>query len=122
MTSGGLLVAVAPKRAGEIDGRQVGRLDPLFKGLAHIKETQVVQVARDRLVVNIVPEAGYSQETGAMLMEALKVRVGQRMHIEMQFLSQIPRTSSGKFRAVVSELGRAATVLQAQVVSEAANG
>jgi phenylacetate-CoA ligase len=87
-----------------VDGRRVGRLDPLFKGLDGIKETQIVQVAPDRIVVNIVPDEDYAPEVGRSLANALKMRVGHDMDVELRFLDRIPRTSSGKFRAVVSQL------------------
>lgn len=86
------------------DGRQIGRLDPLFKGLDGIKEAQIVQVALDRLIVNLVPANDYSPDTGVKLRAALQRRVGDGMQVELKLLSHIPRTAAGKFRAVVSEV------------------
>lgn len=86
------------------DGRRVGRLDPLFKGLTGIKETQIVQLGYDRMVVNIVPDRGYTAEIAESLIASLKLRVGQDMQVELCLMDQIPRTSSGKFRAVVSKI------------------
>lgn len=86
------------------DGRQIGRLDPLFKGLRGIKEAQIVQVELDRIVVNLVRADDYAPSVGAELIQALQRRVGSDMHVDLEFLSHIPRTSSGKFRAVVSQL------------------
>lgn len=86
------------------DGRQVGRLDPLFKGLSGIKEAQIVQVALDKVIVNLVKAADYQSSTSASLVEALQRRLGSDMQVELNFISHIPRTASGKFRAVISEL------------------
>lgn len=86
------------------DGRQIGRLDPLFKGLDGIKETQLVQTAPNQIIVNLVRTADYTASTGDKLVEALKARVGYDMHVELHFLEHIPRTAAGKFRAVISKL------------------
>lgn len=88
------------------DGRRIGRLDPLFKGLTGIKEAQIVQVAPTRLEVNIVRDSAYDPSVGVRLVEALTLRVGRDMQIELCFLGRIPRTASGKFRSVVSRLPR----------------
>lgn len=86
------------------DGRRIGRLDPLFKGLTGIKEAQIVQVAPNRLEVNLVRDNAYDPSVGARLVEALSLRVGRDMQIELRFLERIPRTAAGKFRSVVSRL------------------
>lgn len=87
-----------------VDGRRIGRLDPLFKGLSGIQEAQIVQLALDRIIVNIVPTDQYAEEIGNSLIEALKLRVGRDMNVELCLLERIPRSASGKFRAVVSKM------------------
>lgn len=88
-------------------GRRIGRLDPLFKGLSGIQEAQIVQLTREHVVVNLVPTHDYSEETGNTLLDALQRRVGCDMKIELRFLDRIPRSASGKFRAVVSKVSAA---------------
>jgi phenylacetate-CoA ligase len=93
------------------DGRRIGRLDPVFKGDMPIREAQIVQDTLDRLVVRIVPAAGYTARTGDEVRARLRDRVGD-MRIEIETLEAIPRTANGKFRAVVSNVavrGSAAT-------------
>lgn len=89
------------------DGRRIGRLDPLFKGLQGIKEAQIVQVGHGDIVINIVRTPQYTPDVGASLTHALKLRVGDDMNVDLRFLDQIPRSSSGKFRAVVSRITKA---------------
>lgn len=88
------------------DGRQVGRLDPVFKGIPErvINEAQIAQVARDRVVMRYVP--GEAFDAGALdtVQAELEGRLGPLVRVEMKRVGHIPRTSSGKFRAVVSEL------------------
>lgn len=96
------------------DGRQIGRLDPLFKGLTGIRETQLIQTAQDHIIVNLVRTADYVPSTAGALVKALKARVGQDMHVELRFPDHIPRTATGKFRAVISELDRPVSIKDRQ--------
>jgi phenylacetate-CoA ligase len=88
------------------DGRHVGRLDPVFKGIPErvINEAQIAQIARDRVVMRYVP--GEAFDIGALdtIQAELESRLGPLVRVEMKRVGHIPRTSSGKFRAVVSEL------------------
>jgi len=86
------------------EGNRVGRLDPIFKGLAAIRETQIVQESLERLVVRIVPGKGFDLSMAERVVAELRKRVGERIGIEVEILQEIPRTRAGKFRAVVSHL------------------
>lgn len=88
------------------EGNQVGRLDPIFKGLSAIRETQIVQEASGALTVNIVPAEGYGRHTADDLVSQLRKRVGQRIQIDVQVVADIPRTAAGKFKTVVSRLSK----------------
>ena len=87
------------------DGRRVGRLDPVFKSDLHIQEAQIVQEQADTLTVRLVPGQGFSDEDGRRLIHELSLRVGD-MHISLEPVEHIERGANGKFRAVVSRLGR----------------
>jgi len=84
------------------DGRRVGRLDPVFKGLVSIKEAQIVQTDLDTIVLKIVPGANYNRQEADVVVGELKKRLGNQVAIEVQVVQEIPRTSSGKFRAVIT--------------------
>lgn len=86
------------------EGNRVGRLDPIFKGLTSIKETQIVQETRERLTMNIVPDKGYHPGVAEALVGELRKRVGQTIQVDVQILDSIPRTKAGKFKAVVSRV------------------
>src|SRR5690606_34250288 len=58
------------------DGRQVGRLDPVFKGGMHLLEAQIVQVALDEIHVRVVPAAGYSAADAGLIASRLRDRLG----------------------------------------------
>jgi phenylacetate-CoA ligase len=84
-------------------GQKIGRLDPVFKGLSGIKEAQIIQHSLKRLEVRIVKFESCSIDTSKII-KLIKDRVGDDFTIEIRYVSSIPRTSSGKFRAVISKI------------------
>ena len=86
------------------DGRSIGRLDPIFKGLVAIKETQIIQKDLGNIVVKIVRDKGYNEKSGGTLVHELKKRIGDGANISIEYVESIPRTSSGKFRSVISHV------------------
>ena len=87
------------------DGRTVGRLDPVFKMGLNIREAQIVQKSVEHVVIRFVPDVGYSDTDGQHLRQSLQARIGA-CHIALEPVEHIERTRSGKFQAVVSEVGR----------------
>jgi phenylacetate-CoA ligase len=85
------------------DGRRIGRLDPVFKANLPMIEAQIVQERLDRVRVRYVPAPGYSASAGSSLADRLRDRMGD-VEVVLEEVERIPRTSRGKFRAVVCEL------------------
>lgn len=86
-----------------VDGRAVGRLDPVFKSRLPIHEAQITQEALDRVRVRYVPAGGFSSADGQSLIERIRERMGPVI-VVLEEVATIPRTANGKFRAVVCEL------------------
>ena len=84
------------------DGRSIGRLDPIFKGLTAIKETQIIQETIGTIIVKIVRDSGYNEKSADNLVRELKKRIGMDTKVVIEYVERIPRTSSGKFRSVIS--------------------
>jgi phenylacetate-CoA ligase len=84
------------------DGRSVYWLNPVFYGVP-IRESQIIQEEIDQLRVLVVPAPGFRPETARSIVERLQARVGQ-VQVEIESVESIPRTSGGKFRAVVNRL------------------
>lgn len=83
------------------DGRKIGRIDHIFKGLSGIKEAQVIQTDMNRCVVKVVAqEKEFSQITKEITMN-LKKRTFSGMNVEVEFVRQIPKGPNGKFRSVM---------------------
>lgn len=86
------------------DGGWVGRLDPVFKGLHGVREAQIIQEWITEVRVLVVPESDFSFEVKSLLVQNLKGRLGQRVRVRVEIVDAIPRTSSGKFRSVISKV------------------
>jgi phenylacetate-CoA ligase len=86
------------------DGRRIGRMDHIFKDTLEIKEAQIYQPSIERIVVRLVPRAGFDKEAQRALERELRRRVGDDLEIAYEIVDAIPRLPSGKFRAVVSEV------------------
>ncbi len=85
------------------DGRQVGRLDPVFKGDLPVREVQIIQKSLDRVLVKLVPSSGYDHRAEASLKARMHEYLGD-IEIDCQAVDAIPRGPNGKFRSVVCEL------------------
>lgn len=87
------------------DGRLIATGDEIFSGVAGVVEGQVVQEDFEEFVVKVVVARGYGLEQERQLQEALRRRVGA-VKVEVRVVDALERTSSGKFRPVVSRLAR----------------
>jgi phenylacetate-CoA ligase len=83
------------------DGRSVGRLDHLFKGVEGILEAQIRQDRLDAIAVLIVPSPTFNDRTREILQSNARYRLGDRIGLEIQLVDSIPRTRNGKFKGVV---------------------
>lgn len=85
------------------DGRRIGRLDTIFKKDLGIIEAQIVQEEVDRFTINVVPDITFNDRTKADLVSGLMERVGD-VQVNVVLVDRVPRTSMGKFRAVISKV------------------
>lgn len=83
-------------------GRRFGRLDHLFKDTPAVREAQLVQASPDKLTVRIALRPG--TECPAGLGRQIRTRLGDELEVAVEIVDAIPRTASGKFRFVISEV------------------
>jgi len=86
-----------------IDGRRIGRLDPLFKGDLPVQEAQIVQESLDQVRIRYVPASDFRPDHESVIVKRLQARMG-RVKVVMEPMSEVPRGPNGKFRAVISNL------------------
>jgi phenylacetate-CoA ligase len=75
-----------------------------FKPLEWVQESQIIQERIDLLLIKIVRRGDYGDSDSARLISAMQERVGPGMRIALEFVTEIPRTKSGKFRWVISKI------------------
>ena len=91
------------------DGRRVGRLDPIFKAVASLLETRIVQDAPDHVTLEVVLQDPLPDAERRTLIRELANRLGPLMKIDLVEVPSIPRTASGKLRTVVNLVHKTAT-------------
>ena len=85
------------------DGREVGRLDPVFKGDLPVHEVQLIQESLESIRVRYVPAPGFSSASAHSIAERLQQRLGP-VRVELEAVDRIPAGPNGKFRAVISNV------------------
>ena len=83
-----------------VDGRVIGRLDPVFKARLPIHEAQIIQEALAVIRVRYIPAHDFTQADGASLIERIRQRMGN-VEVILEEVQAIPRTGNGKFKAVI---------------------
>jgi len=90
-----------------VDGRRIGRLDPVFKVRLPIREAQIIQESLSKIRVLVVPDDGFSNSAANEIIEQIQARLG-KIEVVTEPVEKIPRTANGKFQAVRSKLSRQA--------------
>jgi phenylacetate-CoA ligase len=88
------------------DGRRLVRFHGIFVDQPHIREGQIIQEALDRIRVKIVPAAGFNESDKADVVRRVQGRLGSSVTVLVEPVDSIPRTSRGKFQAVINQMGR----------------
>lgn len=86
------------------DGRQMVRFHGIFINLPSVIEGQVVQHTYDSFSVNVVASGRLERSDMHLIITRMKSQLGIEVNIEVKQVEFIPRTSNGKFKAVISEL------------------
>ncbi len=84
------------------NGTKIGRLDHIFKELTNIMESQIIQNKDLSLNILIVPSEDFSDADRNKLYYELNSRFKDILYFEVNVVNKIPRTKSGKLRAVIS--------------------
>ncbi len=87
------------------DGRLIkgGPLES-FLGINAVEKSQIIQEARDRIVVKIVPAEGYSRADCDRIVAGFATVLGSEVKIVVELVDDIPLTATGKHPFVVSRV------------------
>lgn len=88
------------------DGRQLVRFHGIFVNQPHVREGQVIQETLDRIRVKVVPVNGFGTADMQNIVSRIQQRLGTAVQVVVEPVDSIPRTASGKFKAVISLLPR----------------
>lgn len=86
-----------------VDGKRIGRLDPVFKGDLSVCEAQIIQEKLGSVQVRYVPAANFTPKAGQSLVNRIQARMGP-IEVILKKVDAIPRGANGKFRAVICNL------------------
>lgn len=89
------------------DMRPLGRLDHIFKSDMNLKEAQIIQNTIGEVIIRIVPDNKFDlEQVKSKIINAFRDRVGNSLDIEIEVCEYIERNNNGKFKFVVSNIGR----------------
>jgi phenylacetate-CoA ligase len=87
------------------DGRVMVRFHGVFTDHQGLRASQVVQEKKDWIILRLVTDSSYSQEISEPIMiQRVQSQLGSDLKVSFEYLAEIPRTSSGKIKAVISKL------------------
>jgi len=69
-----------------------------------IKEFQIIQKRKDKLLIKLVKGSDYSDEDFSLYLHIIRKHVGEEMKIDVEFVKSIQLTGSGKHRPTISEV------------------
>jgi phenylacetate-CoA ligase len=104
-----------------LDGKRVGRMDPVFKGDLSIREAQIIQESLSTIKIRYVPDERFSTGVFSKLTERICHRLGN-VSVVFEEVSEIPRTKRGKFQAVVCQLSIQQRMAIENVTNQKKNG
>ncbi len=88
------------------DGRQLVRFHGIFVNQPNVCEGQIIQEALDRIRVKIVPTPEFNETDVADIIARVQQRLSDEVQVIVEPVTKIPRTQSGKFKAVISLLDK----------------
>ena len=76
----------------------------ILRALAGVAEFKIVQHAVDRVEVQVVPNARWSQDMARAAEQGIQARLGREVGVEVRLVDAIPPEASGKYRYVSSRV------------------
>lgn len=85
------------------EGREMVRFG-IFADQPNVLEGQIVQETLTRIRIRVVPTDRFGPNDVAQIVARVKRRLGPQVEVAVETVSHIPRTSTGKFQAVISHV------------------
>ena len=88
------------------EGTKIMRFDYLFKDQKEIKECQVIQNKLGEIIFKIVKRDHFNLNHEKLLIADVRKWISPTISIKIEFVQEIEKTLTGKFKAVVSNIKR----------------
>jgi len=75
-----------------------------FESFSKIKELQIVQKEKGKIIMRIIPETNYSQKNEDEIIVKIKNVVEDELEIYFEYVTQIARTKRGKYKFLIQEM------------------
>ena len=87
------------------EGNKILRFDYVFKDTTSVIEAQIVQKELESIIIRIVKRNDYNNEKmEALLKKEVNSKISKLLKVSFEYVNEIERESTGKFRAVKSYL------------------
>jgi phenylacetate-CoA ligase len=86
------------------EGTKIMRFDYIFKDTVNVREAQVVQKELGRIQIRIVKRPDYRISDEKYILSEIKSKISRKLKVDFEYVPEIEREKSGKFRAVKSLL------------------
>lgn len=87
------------------DGRHMVRFHGIFINHPGLVASQVVQEKINLIILRLVTNSSYSKKISEPIMiQRIQSQLGSDLRVSFEYLNELPRTSSGKIKAVISNL------------------
>lgn len=86
------------------DGKYIGRLDHIFKSAQHIRNAQIEQINKKKLIVRIVKSDYFNHAIEKNILKELRERIGNEMEVYFDYVLEIPKKSNGKYCFIIQRL------------------
>lgn len=87
------------------DGRVMVRFHGVFIDHHGLIASQVIQERRDLIILRLITDANYMREVSETIMvNRIQSQLGFGVKVLFEYVTELPRTSTGKIKAVISKL------------------
>lgn len=86
------------------EGNKILRFDYIFKDTDNVLEAQVVQKVLGEIIIRVVKRDGYNIKDEENISKEVYSKISPSLKVKFEYINEIEREATGKFRAVKSYL------------------
>ncbi|MCK8603938.1 phenylacetate--CoA ligase family protein [Desulfoferrobacter suflitae] len=88
------------------DGSRITNISVIAKKCTNVKLMQVVQQEIGSILVRVVRAPGYSSKDEMNIFQQFRRKIGNSTNIDLEYVTDIERTTSGKFISIINEVAK----------------